>query len=91
MGVEPDAQLFDWREPERGKAGFGKWKNPKSPYDLFIEAQGLSIHRDIGVHKIQDLPLKPWKRLGGRGIAIQLLGTERCMECTSSKCLGRAP
>jgi quercetin dioxygenase-like cupin family protein len=77
MGVEPNAQLFDWREPERGqKAGFGKWKNPPSPYDLFIEAQGLSIHRDIGVHKVQDLPLKPWKRLGGRGIAIQLLGTE---------------
>jgi len=77
MGVEPNAQLFDWREPERGqKAGFGKWQNPQSPYDLFIEAQGLSIHRDIGVHKVQDLPLKPWKRLGGRGIAIQLLGTE---------------
>jgi len=77
MGVEPGAQLFDWSEPKRGeKAGFGKWKNPKSPYDLFIEAQGIPIHRDIGVHKVQDLPLKPWKRLGGRGTAIQLLGTE---------------
>jgi quercetin dioxygenase-like cupin family protein len=77
MGVEPNAQLFDWHEPAVGqKAGFGKWKNPKSPYDLFIEAQGISIHRDIGVHRVQDLPLSPWKRLGGRGIAIQLLGTE---------------
>ena len=28
------------------------------------------------MHKIQDLPLKPWKRMGGNGIAIQLLGTE---------------
>ena len=44
MGVEPGAQLFDWREPKRGeKAGFGKWKNPKSPYDLFMEAQGIPI------------------------------------------------
>ena len=69
--------LFEWREPKRGqKAGFGKWKNPKSPYDLFMEAQGIPIHRDIGVHKVQDLPLQPWKRLGGRGTAIQLLGTE---------------
>ncbi len=77
MGVELGAQLFDWREPEAGqKAGFGKWKNPKSPYDLFIEAQGIPIYRDIGVHKVQDLALAPWKRLGGRGIAIQLLGTE---------------
>ncbi|MGH7845660.1 MAG: cupin domain-containing protein, partial [Candidatus Binatia bacterium] len=46
------------------------------PYDRFMEAQGISIHRDIGVHKVQDLPFSPWKRLGGRGIAIQLLGTE---------------
>jgi len=77
MGVEPTAELFDWNEPGRGqKAGFGKWKNPKSPYDHFIEAQGIAIHRDIGVHKVQDLPLAPWPRMGGRGIAIQLLGTE---------------
>lgn len=70
-------ELFEWREPgPREKAGFGKWKNPKSPYDLFIESQGIPIHRDIGVHKIQNLPLAPWKRLGGRGTAIQLLGSE---------------
>jgi quercetin dioxygenase-like cupin family protein len=75
--VKRDESLFDWHEPDPGKkAGFGKWKNPKSPYDRFIEGQGISIHRDIGVHKVQDLPLSPWKRLGGRGVAIQLLGTE---------------
>ena len=34
MGVEPGAKLFDWHEPKVGqKAGFGKWKNPKSAYD----------------------------------------------------------
>ena len=77
MGVEPDAQLFEWHEPKAAqKAGFGKWTNPKSPYDLFMEAQGIPIHRDIGVHRVQDLPLAAWKRLGGRGTAIQLLGTE---------------
>src|SRR5262249_56164172 len=77
MGVEAGAQLFDWHAPKPGeKAGFGKWKNPKSPYDLFIEAQGIPIHRDWGVKKAEDLPLTPWKRLGGRGTAIQLLGTE---------------
>ncbi len=77
MGVEPDAELYDFNEPSpTGKAGFGKWQNPKSPYDRFMEAQGVPIHRDIGVHKVQDLPMAPWKRLGGRGTAIQLLGTE---------------
>jgi len=60
MGVEPGAQVFDWHEPEpEKKAGFGKWKNPKSPYDRFIESQGIPIHRAIGVHKVQDLPLMP--------------------------------
>ncbi len=77
MGVEPGAELFEFHEPSvTGKAGFGKWKNPKSPYDRFMEDQGVPIHRDIGVHKVQDLPMAPWKRLGGRGTAIQLLGTE---------------
>ena len=77
MGIEPGAQVFDWHEPApEKKAGFGKWNNPKSPYDRFIESQGIPIHRAIGVHKVQDLPLMPWKRLGGRGTAIQLLGTE---------------
>jgi quercetin dioxygenase-like cupin family protein len=75
--VKRNEELFEWHEPAPGKkAGFGKWKNPRSPYDLFIEGQGISIYRDIGVHKVQDLPLSAWKRLGGRGIAIQLLGTE---------------
>jgi len=75
--VKRNEKLFDWHEPSPGqKAGFGKWKTPRSPYDMFIESQGISIHRDIGVHKVQDLPFSPWKRLGGRGIAIQLLGTE---------------
>ncbi|MDA1173767.1 MAG: cupin domain-containing protein, partial [Chloroflexi bacterium] len=75
--VQPNAELFDFNEPGAGqKAGFGKWVTPKSPYDLFMESQGIPIHRDVGVQKIQDLPMGDWKRLGGRGTAIQLLGTE---------------
>ncbi|MEX2599001.1 MAG: cupin domain-containing protein, partial [Dehalococcoidia bacterium] len=75
--VTPDAQLFDWQEPEgMKKAGFGTWDTPKSPYDMFMESQGIPIHRSVGINKIQDLPLADWKRLGGRGTGIQLLGTE---------------
>ncbi len=81
MGIEPGAEMFGWREPEPGKkAGFGKWDNPKSPYDRFMESQGIPIHRAIGVHKVQDLPMAPWKRLGGRGTTIQLLGNEHLWE-----------
>jgi quercetin dioxygenase-like cupin family protein len=58
------------------KAGFGSFGRPAMPYDVFMEEQGIPIHRDIGVSKVQNLPLKPWKRMGGKGTFIQLHGTE---------------
>jgi len=66
-----------WHEPEGLKnAGYGAWKRPNTPYDDYMEAQGIPIYRDIGVRRVQDLPRKPWKRMGGNGTFIQLLGTE---------------
>ena len=63
-----------WHEPTAGKrAGFGKFGRPKTPYDLFMESEGIPVFRDIGVSKVQNLPLAPWKRMGGRGSYIQLL------------------
>ena len=56
-----------------GSASSGR---PKTPYDLFMESEGIPIFRDIGVSKVQNLPLTPWKRTGGRGTYIQLWGTE---------------
>ena len=34
------------------------------------------MFRDIGIGKVQNLPLVPWKRSGGKGHFIQLFGTE---------------
>jgi quercetin dioxygenase-like cupin family protein len=66
-----------WHEPAGYKrAGYGKFDRPKTPYDLFMESEGIPIFRDIGVSKVQNLPLAPWKRTGGRGTYIQLFGTE---------------
>ena len=66
-----------WHEPTGGKrAGLGQFGRPKTPYDLFMESEGIPIYRDIGVSKVQNLPLAPWKRTGGRGTYIQLHGTE---------------
>ena len=66
-----------WHEPTGFKrAGFGKFGRPKTPYDLFMESDDIPIYRDIGVSKVQNLPLAPWPRLGGRGSYIQLHGTE---------------
>ncbi len=66
-----------WHEPTgNDRAGFGEFGRPKTPYDLFMESEGIPIYRDIGVSKVQNLPLAPWKRLGGKGTYIQLHGTE---------------
>jgi mannose-6-phosphate isomerase-like protein (cupin superfamily) len=71
-----------WHEPTAGKrAGFGKFGRPKTPYDLFMESEGIPVFRDIGVSKVQNLPMAPWKRLGGRGTYIQLYGTEGKWGC----------
>ena len=66
-----------WHEPKAGEnAGFGKFKRKPMPYDRFMEAEGVPVYRGIGVRRVQDLPMAPWKRLGGRGSYIQLYGTE---------------
>src|SRR5918912_1875143 len=67
-----------FQEPTDNKtrAGLGKFLRPNTPYDNFMEAQEIPIYRDIGVRRVQDLPRKPWKRKGGSGTFIQLLGTE---------------
>ncbi|HWL57295.1 MAG TPA: cupin domain-containing protein [Paracoccus sp. (in: a-proteobacteria)] len=66
-----------WHEPRgTNKAGYGTFRRPALPYDTFMEEQGIPIFRDIGVSKVQNLPLKPWKRMGGNGTFIQLYGTE---------------
>jgi quercetin dioxygenase-like cupin family protein len=72
---EPGAD--HWHEPKAGEnAGFGNFKRAAMPYDKFMESEGIPCYRNIGVRRVQDLPLAPWKRQGGRGSYIQLFGTE---------------
>lgn len=72
-----DEETPTWQEPtDRQKAGWGTWSRPLSPYDRFMEEQGIPVYRGIGVRQVRDLPLKPWQRMGGRGTFIQLHGTE---------------
>src|SRR6267142_5438061 len=71
-----------WHEPEGTKnAGYGAWKRPNTPYDDYMEAQGIPIYRGIGVRRVQDMPFKRWNRMGGNGTFIQLYGTEGKWGC----------
>ena len=69
--------VVHWHEPKAGEnAGFGQFERAKSNYDRFMESEGIPVYRAIGIRRVQDLPLAPWARLGGRGSYIQLYGTE---------------
>jgi mannose-6-phosphate isomerase-like protein (cupin superfamily) len=80
MDHAPEAK-FEEPKDNRKRAGYGKFLRPNSPYDDYMESQGIPIYRDIGVRRVQDLPRKPWKRMGGSGTFIQLLGTEGLWGC----------
>src|ERR1700704_1860842 len=84
------AAKVHWHEPTGGKrAGFGKWGRVKTPYDAFMDSEGIPCFRDIGISKVQNLPLMPWKRLGGKGSYIQLHGTESKWGCYLVEVPGR--
>ena len=75
-------QSKHWHEPSGGKrAGFGKFGRPQTPYDLFMEEEGIPCFRGVGIKRVHDLPMKPWKRLGGNASFIQLHGTEGKWGC----------
>lgn len=66
-----------WHEPGRDTyAGTPIWPRRPTAYDTFMDAQDIPVVRNIGIARVQDLPLKPWARMGGRGCFIQLFGTE---------------
>jgi mannose-6-phosphate isomerase-like protein (cupin superfamily) len=72
-----------WHEVlgEAQKAGKGSFIRAPQPYDRYMLEQDIPIFRDIGISKVQNLPLKPWARTGGRGSFIQLFGTEGLWGC----------
>lgn len=72
-----------WHEPAGGlkKAGFGEFEKQPTPYDAFMESEGIPVYRDIGIDNVLNLPMKDWKRTGGRGSYVQLYGTETKWGC----------
>ena len=61
---------------EQQRAGRVRWKRQPTPYERFMEEEGIPVVRGIGLNNVRELPLSPWARLGGRGSYIQLDGTE---------------
>src|SRR5215204_6274037 len=71
------SEKLEFNEPSGDDpAGHMIYKRSHSPYERFMEEEGIPIHRGIGVRDTRDLPLGDWKRLGGRGTFLYLDGLE---------------
>ena len=77
-----DLETNHWHEPAgHRRAGWGTFQKQPTPYDAFMESEGIPVFRGLGLRRVQDLELHPWKRTGGRGHYIQLYGTETKWGC----------
>ena len=48
----------------------------KTPYEGWLEKEGLPVHRGFHMDDLRALKVEPWPRLGGRGAYIVLEGTD---------------
>ena len=45
-----DKDLTHWHEPSGNKkAGFGEFRKQPTPYDAFMESEGIPVFRDMGI------------------------------------------
>ncbi len=50
------------------------YKPAKTGYQIWMEQEGIPVAEGYGIEDVTELPRKPWKRLGGTGSYIQLVG-----------------
>ncbi|MBI4298127.1 MAG: cupin [Chloroflexi bacterium] len=55
-------------------AGHSHYKVVLSTYEKFMEEQSIPIYKGVGAYDVRQLPLAPWKQMGGRGTFIELDG-----------------
>ena len=65
---------FEEPAGEDQPAGYRTYKRAVSPYERFLEEEGIPIFRGIGVYDTRQMEMGPWKRLGGRGTYLYLDG-----------------
>jgi len=72
-----DQDKLSFTEPSEDEpAGYHVYKRQKSPYERYMDEEGIPIFRGIGVRDTRELPLGEWSRRGGRGTFLYLNGAE---------------
>jgi quercetin dioxygenase-like cupin family protein len=57
-------------------AGLPIYTRSRSPYERWMEEEGIPVFRGIGVHDTRELELGDWKRRNARGSFLHLRGIE---------------
>jgi mannose-6-phosphate isomerase-like protein (cupin superfamily) len=60
-----------WRRPD----GIPYFRRYATPWETFLDEEGLPVYKGVGVHDSRELPRADWPRVGGKGSYIQLIGT----------------
>jgi len=55
-------------------AGYHRFRRLRTPYERYMEEEGLPVFRGVGCRDTRELPLGDWKRLGARGSFLYLSG-----------------
>src|SRR5689334_12141748 len=71
MAVRPE---FTAPTSEESPAGHLIYKRSHSPYERFVESEGIPIVRGVGVYDTREVELGSWERVGGRGAYLFLDG-----------------
>jgi mannose-6-phosphate isomerase-like protein (cupin superfamily) len=53
----------------------------KTTYQLFLERENIPAIRAFHIEDIRQMELQPWPRMGGRGVYLNLEGTEGVNDC----------
>lgn len=65
---------FQAPSDDRHIAGIQKHPRAATPYEMFMEEEGIPIVRGVGVYDIRELTLGDWKRVGARGAFLAFNG-----------------
>ncbi len=64
-------QKAGWRRDD----GMPYYKRYATPWETFLDEEGIPVYKGIGVRDARDLPRSDWSRVGGKACYVQLIGT----------------
>lgn len=75
-GAVEEGSVFVPPVGDEDRAGTKMWKKLLSPFDHYMEEEGIPLFRGLGIRDVRELPRTDWKRMGAKGSFIQFDGTD---------------